>query len=281
MTKLKVRARHWAWVAAATALVVGCGGDDEVDPNMLAREASLARTDRMAPTLNITSPTDATVHATSSASISLQGTADDNKKVARVTWMTTDSNGVAGLSSQGTSVTWDAQIDLKEGENAVTVRAYDADGNRASKRLYIVYTRAPATSVTTEGAWTRTADEGQAFSVSSQKRVRFGLGSAWVERSVAGSGECSVSFFGTDPMVGTKKVCEAFSTMADLTMAGAPPQQLHRGPSLHPRAARPIALPDLRLWHPRRVLQAPQHLHAPAPRPLAPPLQPPSPRPST
>ncbi|HEX6361966.1 MAG TPA: S8 family peptidase, partial [Albitalea sp.] len=66
---------------------------------------------------------------------------------------------------------------------------------------------APAT-----GTWTKIANEGQGFSVSGTQTVRYGTGSSWVTRSVAGSGTCSNAFFGTDPAVGLGKQCDVAGT---------------------------------------------------------------------
>ena len=57
-------------------------------------------------------------------------------------------------------------------------------------------------------AWTLIASEGEPFSVSSTQTVRYGSGSSWIQRSISGSGECSNTFFGSDPLYGAVKQCE-------------------------------------------------------------------------
>ncbi|HEX5683256.1 MAG TPA: hypothetical protein VFY73_04395 [Ideonella sp.] len=55
--------------------------------------------------------------------------------------------------------------------------------------------------------WTKIADERTNFTVAGTQNIRYGRGSAWVTRSVTGSGQCTNDFFGSDPLPGTKKEC--------------------------------------------------------------------------
>ena len=66
-------------------------------------------------------------------------------------------------------------------------------------------------TTTTGGTLTRIAEENETFIVSGTGTVRYGAGNAFVERSVSGTGECSNTFFGTDPVVGTVKACFLFT----------------------------------------------------------------------
>jgi len=63
-------------------------------------------------------------------------------------------------------------------------------------------------AVSPPAAWTKVADEGQVFNVAGAQTVRYGSGTAWVTRNVVDSGECTNSFFGTDPLYGVVKQCE-------------------------------------------------------------------------
>jgi glucose/arabinose dehydrogenase len=67
---------------------------------------------------------------------------------------------------------------------------------------------ATAAAATTE--WTRVATENQPFtlSVPGPQTVRYGSGSSWVSKTVSGSGQCTNTFFGRDPLVGTGKECQ-------------------------------------------------------------------------
>jgi hypothetical protein len=62
--------------------------------------------------------------------------------------------------------------------------------------------------------WTRIAAEYQPFTVSGTQTVRYGLGSTWIEKSVTGNGQCSNTFFGSDPLFGVVKECQLASDSA-------------------------------------------------------------------
>jgi len=67
----------------------------------------------------------------------------------------------------------------------------------------------------TTASWTFLASEGGAFSVgSSPQTVRYGAAPSWIQKSMAGSGTCSNSFFGSDPSQGTVKTCELLGSQA-------------------------------------------------------------------
>jgi hypothetical protein len=90
-------------------------------------------TDTTPPSLNIVSPA-LTIVATSSASIAVSGTASDNVGVAAVKW--SNSTGNSGTASGTTN--WSANVPLLEGNNVVTIRAYDAAGNSAWRAITVV-----------------------------------------------------------------------------------------------------------------------------------------------
>lgn len=56
--------------------------------------------------------------------------------------------------------------------------------------------------------WTTLASEGQSFVVNGSQTVRFGAGSSWLTKSVNGTGQCTRTFFGGDPIYGTVKQCQ-------------------------------------------------------------------------
>jgi len=66
----------------------------------------------------------------------------------------------------------------------------------------------------TSAAWTRIAGEGQAFNVAGAQTVRYGSGSAWLTKTVVDYGECTNSFFGSDPIFGVVKQCEVAGAAA-------------------------------------------------------------------
>ncbi len=213
MGKRNTHGRAWAAVTMAAVLLIACGGDDEADPNAPeALESAMARSDYTAPTLSIESPTKLATHSSLAPTVHLQGVAKDDKKIARVTWATRVGSGVAELNSSGASATWSIPaLPLLEGDNSVTLRAYDAENNKVSRKILVTYTTNPQTVNTAEGTWTTLADENEGFVVTETKRVRFGSTTAWVERTVAGPGDCTTSYFGTDPSPGTIKTCSALT----------------------------------------------------------------------
>jgi Peptidase M66 len=68
----------------------------------------------------------------------------------------------------------------------------------------------PPTGIT----WTRIAGENQAFTVSGTQTVRYGSGSTWIQRTVTNGGQCSNTFFGSDPLFGVVKECQVSSSAA-------------------------------------------------------------------
>jgi hypothetical protein len=60
--------------------------------------------------------------------------------------------------------------------------------------------------------WTQIAVENGAFTVVGTQTVRFGSGNNWIEKLVTGAGQCSLAFFGSDPLYGVVKKCELRSS---------------------------------------------------------------------
>ena len=98
-----------------------------------ASPAPVSTPDKTPPTISISSPAGTTVN-TSAGTIVVTGTAADNVGVTKVTWQA----GVWSGNAIGTT-TWTAgSIPLGVGNNIVTVRAYDAAGNQASKSILVI-----------------------------------------------------------------------------------------------------------------------------------------------
>ncbi len=72
--------------------------------------------------------------STSAASITISGTARDNVGVTAVKW--TDSFGDGGAAS-GTA-SWSVSVPLLTGNNAITIRAFDAAGNSGWRTITVV-----------------------------------------------------------------------------------------------------------------------------------------------
>ena len=99
--------------------------------------------DTTAPTVQITTPTSASTHTTSTSPLSLGGTASDNVGVTQVTW----SNAATGGTGTATgTASWTASVVLAAGSNAITVRAQDAAGNFATDVITVTYNAADATN---------------------------------------------------------------------------------------------------------------------------------------
>src|SRR5690606_2032971 len=99
--------------------------------------------DTTIPSIAITAPTSAATHATSQSTISLAGTASDNKAVTEVSW--SNDRGGYGLASGTTS--WSAAgIALQIGVNRITVTATDSAGNYSIDQITVTYTPAADTT---------------------------------------------------------------------------------------------------------------------------------------
>jgi len=92
------------------------------------------------PAVTITGPTSAGTYATTSANVTIAGTASASAGVTQVTWQ----NSLTGAFGAATGTTsWSAGITLLPGSNLITVKAVDAVGNQATDVLTVTYT-APA-----------------------------------------------------------------------------------------------------------------------------------------
>jgi hypothetical protein len=92
--------------------------------------------DTISPSVIITSPTTGSNFTTNQASIALSGTASDNNDVTLVTW--NNSRGGGG-NATGTN-NWNiSNIVLLEGENIITVQAFDGVGNGGGRILAVTY----------------------------------------------------------------------------------------------------------------------------------------------
>jgi hypothetical protein len=98
--------------------------------------AATAPVDTTPPTISIGTPTSESTFSTTSATITLGGTAGDAVGVSQVKWASaTGSGNATGTTSWNTGV-----IPLVAGSNVITVTAFDAKGNQASDSLTVNYT---------------------------------------------------------------------------------------------------------------------------------------------
>src|SRR5207244_10975394 len=90
--------------------------------------------DTTPPTVTITSPTPNPTYATSSASLTLGGTASDNVGVTQVAWANTRGGGGTASGTTG----WTASgVLLQPGTNVLTVTARDAAGNTGTDTVTV------------------------------------------------------------------------------------------------------------------------------------------------
>jgi hypothetical protein len=67
-------------------------------------------------------------------------------------------------------------------------------------------------SAATSSGWQPVASQGQTFSVSGLKKVRYGADGSYVETAAQGTVYCANQGFGTDPKPGVQKKCEVSQT---------------------------------------------------------------------
>ena len=138
---------------------------------------------------------------------------------------TSANSVVATLSPDGAdSASNAAPVDTASGE--ADVQAMDAttatqDGTKATQ------------AVTT---WTRVASEGGKFVISGVRTVRYGAGTAWIQRALAGTYYCVTPLFGSDPAPNVAKTCEVAST-TDAPAAPAPAPAPTSAPTAAPAPA--------------------------------------------
>jgi hypothetical protein len=104
------------------------------------------------------------------------------------------------------------------------------------KRLLLLLGAACALTAWAQ-TWAPLAQEGQAFTVPPATTVRYGAGTAWISKVMAGAGQCTNAFFGSDPIKMTRKVCEI-----DTTPIEVPPPVLPT-PQPAPPSAPPTCWP--------------------------------------
>jgi hypothetical protein len=105
---------------------------------------TLTVTYNTAPTVTITAPTSNPTMITNWHMINLWGVASDDFRVVSVTWTNSlGGSGVAYLIPQwGSTVSWQSRgnINLLNGDNVITVTAYDNTGKTATDVLTVTYT---------------------------------------------------------------------------------------------------------------------------------------------
>ena len=122
---------------------------------------------------------------------------------------------VAALSACGGGGGADA------GAGATAAAASD-DGSSGTVSALKVRALAVAATGTAATTTTQLAVEGASFTVTGTQTVQFGAGSSWITMSVTGTGQCTNTFFGHDPIFGTAKTCQLVTTGTTAPVGSAP-----------------------------------------------------------
>lgn len=93
--------------------------------------------DSLSPAVTITQPQDGITVNT--AQVTVQGTAQDNIRISRLTYQLNAGNEKDLTITPNQSVTFQFQVTLQQGQNTITVNAYDPSGNKGSKTISITY----------------------------------------------------------------------------------------------------------------------------------------------
>nr|WP_038030813.1 Ig-like domain-containing protein [Thermus sp. NMX2.A1] len=93
--------------------------------------------DTTRPTVTITEPTEGAT--ANQAQVTVRGTASDNVSVNRITYQLNGGSEQTINITPGKTVTFQFQVNLREGTNTITVNAYDPNGNKGTKAVSVTY----------------------------------------------------------------------------------------------------------------------------------------------
>jgi hypothetical protein len=169
------------------------------------------------PSVTITTPTSASTFATTSASLTLAGVAEDNASVASVTWACATCTPTSGTAT-GTT-TWTFNLTLGTGANTITVTATDNQANTGQDSIVVTYS---TTVDTTDPVVTITSGSpaGSDFTVTSSSTTLVGsvdevpTSVAWSRTGASASCGASTSWscsvtLAEGPQVVTVTACDA------------------------------------------------------------------------
>lgn len=95
--------------------------------------------------------------------------------------------------------------------------AGDASAARSATMATALSVKTATTGTSGTPTYTNLVAEGASFSVTGTQTVRFGADTRWIQKSVTGSGQCTNTFFGSDPAYGTYKSCQLVTTASTPT----------------------------------------------------------------
>jgi Fibronectin type III domain len=141
-----VRLVNRAAMLVLPLLLVACGGGagGGIEANTPASSSSslspvTTSPDKTSPVITITAPTSGASFNTTSASVTVTGSATDNVGLSQISW-TNSKGGSGNMSVNGTSASGSFNIALLSGANVITVTARDTSGNSGQRQLTINYT---------------------------------------------------------------------------------------------------------------------------------------------
>ena len=133
-------------------LLTACGGTQDSNSSAATTTTSSgspspdvsAPADTTAPTITIVAPTTGSTYNTTSASVTVTGSATDNVGLSQLSW-TSSLGGSGSQSISGNSADGSFSIALVSGANVITLTARDTSGNTAQKQLTVNYVPAAPT----------------------------------------------------------------------------------------------------------------------------------------
>ncbi|WP_238529924.1 Ig-like domain-containing protein [Thermus parvatiensis] len=93
--------------------------------------------DTQKPTITITQPQDGSTVNT--PQVTVQGSAQDNTQVARITYQLNGGQEQQITITPGPNVSFQFQVTLQQGQNTITVHAYDQANNKGSATVQVTY----------------------------------------------------------------------------------------------------------------------------------------------
>jgi hypothetical protein len=222
------------WSAGPIALGIGINiltvfAKDSQDTQVartvtIVRQAATLAPQAPGPQLNITAPALAGIYISSSASVTVSGTASDTSGIVRVNW----SNARGGAGQALGTATWSTgPIALQAGLNLITVTAVVQNGAAVSKTLQISYlgsaagSTSPPTLSVTSPSLTTISTSASSLSVNGTARDSVGIASVTWTNSVGGSGTASGtnnwSIAAIPLLVGTNTITVRAANVAGVT----------------------------------------------------------------
>ena len=181
-------------------LLAGCGAGSIDSPPSAAAPAGGA--DTTAPVVTITGPVSSPTYTSSSATLTLAGSATDAVGVTQVSWSNSlGGSGTASLSGSVTSRSWSVgSIALASGTNVITVTARDAANNTSTDTISASYsagggadTTAPVVSITGPVSSPTYTSSSATLTLAGSATDAVGVTQVSWSNSLGGSGTASLS----------------------------------------------------------------------------------------